>query len=226
MSSPHDASEWQKIFFDLLEKNPGEDRAVYLQVTRGAFDKRDLSIPKHEGAGPTIFAMVLHVVPPDIEVNSAGISAITIDDFRWDACDIKSISLVANVMLRQQAVKAGAQDAILIKHGKVTEGTASNVFMVKGGTLITPPVGKQLLSGITRDLVIEIARKNAISVEEREIEITELFDADEIWMTSSTREIAPVIKVDDKIIGDGRAGVMWGKVVTLYQDFKRELRNR
>jgi D-alanine transaminase len=225
--NPHDNNTWQKIFSDLLAKNAGEDRAIYLQVTRGAYNKRDLSTYAYGNTPypPTVFAMVTHVKQPDVDVLSAGISAITVEDFRWNACDIKSTSLVANVMLRQQASDANVEDAILIKNGMVTEGTASNVFIVKNDVLLTPPTGRLLLPGITRDLVIEIAENNAISVAEREIKEAELYDADEIWMTSSTREIAPVIKLNGKAVGSGKAGLMWKRVMDLYQQYKQQLRN-
>lgn len=232
LSNPYDNHEWQAIFSDLLEKNMGRDCAIYLQVSRGAYVKRDLSTKKaHDNppgapiVAPTVFAMVLQVTEPDIDVLSAGISAITVDDFRWNACDIKSTSLVANVMLRQQASEANVEDAVLIKNGMVTEGTASNVFIVKNDVLITPPTGRLLLPGITRDLVIEIAKNNAILVEERETREAELYSADEIWMTSSTREIAPVIKLNGKAVGSGKAGAMWKRVMDMYQQYKQQLRS-
>jgi D-alanine transaminase len=223
LSNPKLNADWQKIFSDLLDKNPGDDRAIYLQISRGPYVKRDLSA--NQDCVPTVFAMVLQVVPPDIDVLSAGISVVTVEDFRWNACDIKSTSLVANVMLKQQAAQADVEDAILIKDGCVTEGTASNVFVIKEGVLITPPTSRQLLPGITRDLVIEIAENNAIVVEQRKIKEAELFSADEIWMTSSTREIAPVIKLNDKAVGAGVAGGVWKRLMDLYQQYKQELRN-
>jgi D-alanine transaminase len=227
LSNPFTDDEWERIFSELLQKNKGDDRAIYLQVSRGVFAKRDLSIPAQadDSSQATVFAMVLQVASPDIEVVSAGISVITVDDFRWNACDIKSTSLVANVMLRQQAAEADVEDAILIKNGVVTEGTASNVFIVKNNVLITPPTGRHLLPGITRDLVIEIAKNNTILIEEHEIKEAELYDADEIWMTSSTREIAPVISLNGEKVGSGEAGVMWRHVMNLYQQYKQTLRN-
>jgi len=224
LPNPHVNVEWADIFSVLLEKNPGEDRAVYLQLTRGAYAKRDLAINTQYSA--TVFAMVLHVSPPAIEVVSKGISVITVDDFRWNACDIKSTSLLGSVMLRQQASEAKVEDAILIKNGVVTEGTASNVFLVKDNVLITPPTGRLLLPGITRDLVIEIAKNDAIVVEEREIQEAELYTADEILMTSSTREIAPVIKLNDATVSGGFAGPMWKHVMDLYQQYKQLLREQ
>jgi D-alanine transaminase len=222
LPNPHTNEEWSSIFSSLLEKNSGDDRAIYLQISRGVYPKRDLAIKTE--FPPTVFAMVLYVAPPDIEVVSAGISVITVDDFRWGACDIKSTSLVANVMLKQQATDANVEDAILVKDGMVSEGTASNVFITKNGVIITPPTGYRLLPGITRDLVIEIANNNAILVEEREIREAELFDADEIWMTSSTREIAPVIRLNGEKVGSGGAGDMWKRIVDLYQQRKHLLR--
>jgi D-alanine transaminase len=224
LPNPQTNKQWADIFSALLEKNPGEDRAVYLQISRGAYAKRDLAINAQYPA--TVFAMVLHVTPPAIEVVSKGISVITVDDFRWNACDIKSTSLLGSVMLRQQASEAKVEDAILIKNSMVTEGTASNVFLVKDGVLITPPTGLLLLPGITRDLVIEIAKNNAILVEEREIQQAELYTADEIWMTSSTREIAPVIKLNGETVGTGSAGIMWKRVMDLYQQYKQVLREQ
>jgi len=160
LPNPYSHDEWLGIFSNLLEKNTGEDRAIYLQISRGVYAKRDLSIKA--GYPPTVFAMVLQVEPPDLEVVSAGISVITVDDFRWGACDIKSTSLVANVMLRQQATEANVDDAILVKNGMLSEGTASNVFLVKNNVLITPPTGHKLLPGITREPVLKIAKKNTI----------------------------------------------------------------
>ena len=227
LSNPFDNHAWQTIFSNLLEKNSGEDRAIYLQLSRGVYDRRDLStlVDAATQCSPTVFVMVLQVKQPDIEVLSAGISAITVDDFRWHACDIKSTSLIANVMLKQQASDVNVDDAILIRKGVVTEGTASNVFLVKQGVLITPPVDGQLLPGITRDLVIEIAEKNAIVVEQREIKEAELVSADEIWMTSSTREIAPVINLNGQTVGSGVAGDTWKRMVGLYQQYKLLLRS-
>jgi len=230
LKNPLDETQWQLIFDELLEKNPGEERAIYLQISRGVYPLRDLAIINDElvdGSAEqypaTVFVMILSVKKVDLSVVSAGIKAITIDDFRWDACDIKSTSLVANVMLKQQAVAADMDDAILIKHGYVTEGTASNLFLVKDKVLITPATGHQLLSGITRELVIDLAKENAIEVIERPIAQAELSEADEIWLTSSTREIAPVIQLDDKPVSNGVAGPMWQQMTQWYLQNKQAL---
>lgn len=222
LDNPFDDETWKTIFDQLLEKNPGEDRAIYMQITRGKHPVRDLKIQPDKC--PTIFMMVLQVGAIDVDVLARGIETVTIDDFRWHACDIKSISLVANVMLREQATQAGVIDAVLVRDGFVTEGTASNFFMVKNGVLITPPISHHLLPGITRDLVIELAQKNDIKCEIRQISVTELDAADEIWLTSSTREIAPVIRLNGKDVGDAKAGLVWKKMIHIYQEYKQELR--
>lgn len=222
LENPLSDSEWKKGFDQLLDCNPGNDRAIYLQVTRGVYPLRDLKI--QSGIEPTIFMMMLNVEPVDVKVLGKGIETITIDDFRWNACDIKSTSLVANVMLRQQATQYGVVDAILIKEGKVTEGTASNVFIVKNDILITPPTSRQLLPGITRDLVLELANDNDIKVEIRDIAAVELRQANEIWLTSSTREIAPAVRLNEKLVGSGRAGPLWHKMINIYQEYKQQLR--
>ena len=222
LDNPLSDDQWRQVFDNLLTSNPGDDRAIYLQVSRGVYPKRDLSIKQDYPA--TVFVMVMPVSKPDVARVSRGIAAITVEDFRWQACDIKSTSLVANVMLKQQAAAAGVEDAILVRGGRVTEGTASNVFIVRDGVLITPPLGSQLLSGITRDLVIEIAATANILIEERDLREDELFAADEIWMTSSTREIAPVIMLNGEQVGDGSPGPVWQKVMALYQQCKDDLK--
>jgi D-alanine transaminase len=128
-------------------------------------------------------------------------------------------------MIRLSANEQNVMDAIMVRDGLVTEGTASNIFLVHGGSISTPPKSDCLLPGITRDLVIDLALANGLTVEERDIKQGELETADEIWLTSSTREIAPVVKLDNRVVGDGVAGEYWKKVIALYQDYKQELRN-
>ncbi len=222
LDNPFDDEAWKQIFDQLLEKNPGEDRAIYMQITRGAHPVRDLKIQSENR--PTIFMMVLQVGAVDVAELEKGIRTVTMDDFRWHACDIKSISLVANVMLREQATQSGVVDAILVREGYVTEGTASNFFMVKDGVLYTPPTSQYLLPGITRDLVLELAKKNGISCEVRQIAESELESADEIWLTSSTREIAPIVNLNGKDVADAKAGPVWKKMINIYQQYKQVLR--
>jgi D-alanine transaminase len=224
MQAPMSDAEWKQLFKTLLEKNPGEDRAIYLQVTRGVYPKRDLAIkPEHKA---TVFAMVIHVTPVPMAVLEKGLRTVTVDDFRWHACNIKSTSLIANVMLRQQASEAEVSDAILVRTGgEVTEGTASNVFIVRGGVIVTPPTSRHLLPGITRDLVLELAEQNAMPHEVRPVSLEELENADEIWLTGSIREIAPVLELNGKAVADGRPGPVWRKMIAIYQQHKQTLRN-
>ena len=222
LDNPYSKSEWHQLFQVILEKNPGEDRAIYLQITRGQYDIRDLSVSEKQQL--TVFVMVMPVTAIDIAVIEKGLSAVTTDDFRWHACDIKSISLIANVMLRQKATEAGVDDAILIRDGFATEGTASNLFIVKDDVLITPPKSNLLLPGITRNLVVELAENNNIRCEERNIAEDELVTADEVWLTSSTREIAPVITLNNSPVGNGKAGEYWRIMIDHYQSYKQELR--
>lgn len=222
LDNPFSEENWKQIFECVLERNPGEDRAIYLQITRGAHPVRDLKIQQEKR--PTIFIMVLQVGAVDVTELEKGIETVTIEDFRWHACDIKSISLMANVMMREQATQSDVVDAILLRDGFVTEGTASNFFMVKNGVLSTPPTSLHLLPGITRDLVLELAEANGIACDIRQINETELATADEIWLTSSTREIAPVIRLNKKDIADAKAGPVWKKMIRIYQQCKQDLR--
>jgi len=221
--NPLTRNEWNIIFQLLLDRNPGGDRSIYLQVTRGASPVRDLSVGPD--IQPTVFVMVNDIKPVDYAKLESGIEAITVDDFRWKACDIKSVSLIANVMIRLHAIQSNAIDAVMVRDGLVTEGTASNIFVLHNDVVSTPPKSDYLLPGITRDLVIELAQANGFNVEQRDIKENELETADEIWLTSSTREIAPVVKINNHIIGKGVAGECWKKIITIYQEYKQGLRN-
>src|SRR5699024_7878549 len=133
-------------------------------------------------------------------------------DLRWARCDIKSIALLPNVLMRQQAANQNATEAILLKHGNAVEGAACNLFIVNDGVIITAPLGPEILGGITRDVIIELCQQLALTVEERSIPEAELRNADEIWVTSSTREVVPIVMLDDKPVGQGKPGPFWQKV--------------
>ena len=222
LDNPLSDDEWIEILNTLLEKNQGRDQSVYLQVTRGVAEQRDHSFP--DMVKPTVFVMVNELFAPAKEDLSKGVAAITVDDIRWRACHIKATALLANTLLRQQATDAGAAEAILIRDGLVTEGAASNVFMVKNNTLITPPVGPTLLTGVTRDLVLEQAQLNGINCIESAISENELGQADEIWLTSSTKEILPVISLNGSAVGNGQFGPIWNKMIDIFQSYKEQLR--
>ena len=220
--NPLQESAWTKVLEEIVCRNDGDDQAVYLQVTRGPAARRDHSFP--DQPQPTVFVMSTPVTTAGTETGTAGITAITLPDTRWQFCNIKAITLLPNVLLRQQAVDAGTAEAILIRDGLATEGAASNLFITRDGSLITPPNGPTLLPGITRDLILELARKNDIPCREEDIPQPELRDADEVWLTSSTREISPVTRIDDRPVGDGNPGPVWRRMIDLYQEYKEAVR--
>ena len=222
ISNPLTDGEWENILTGLIERNSGSDQAIYLQVTRGVVAKRDHAFP--EDTPPTVFAMSAPAAASAEIASVAGIRAITLEDNRWKHCNIKAITLLPNVLLRQEALDTGAAEAILIKDGFAIEGAASNLFMVSNGILITPPNGPALLPGITRDLILELAVNNAIPYREVDIPLEQLLTADEIWLSSSTREISPVVRLDDTTVGEGTPGPVWKRMISLYQDYKEALR--
>jgi D-alanine transaminase len=226
--NPLATEQWREILETLLQRNAGaqpetEDQAVYLQVTRGVAMKRDHRFP--EDSAPTVLAMTHPILSLDPDTRARGVRAITLPDSRWQHCHVKAITLLANVLLRQEAVDAEAVEAILVKDGLANEGAASNLFMVKQDVLITPPKSPRLLPGITRDLVLDLARENGIPCREDEISLDELRQAEEIWLTSSTREILPVTELDESSVGTGRPGPVWNRMTALYQAYKEAVRD-
>ena len=222
IDNPLDDGEWARMLDELVTRNEGSDQAVYLKVTRGADVKRDHAFPA--GVKPTVFAMSSPLPGPRDLAVEAGVRAITLTDIRWQLCNIKAITLLPNVLLRQQAIDAGSAEAILINDGRAIEGAASNLFIVKNGIVITPPNSNALLPGITRDLVLELAANNAVPFREADISEAELHAADEVWLTSSTREISPVVILDEQPVGDGKPGPVWQRMSRLYQDYTSAVR--
>lgn len=212
--------DWETLLTGLVERNGGGQLAIYLQVTRGAPPLRDHNFPA-AGTPATIFAMATPLKPLPESLYQQGISAITCADIRWGACHIKSIALLANVLARQQAVAQGATDAILVRDGYLTEAAASNVFLVCAGALLTPRKDRRILPGITRELILELATANAIPCEEQDLPATRLAEADEIWLSSSTKEIIPVTTLDGRPVGAGVPGPLWRRMTALYQDYKQ-----
>ena len=214
MENPLSSDEWEKILSTLVENNPAENQSLYLQVTRGVSERdHSINLPKM----PTVFAMSKAL--PERHL-SEGIKAITCEDIRWKLCYIKAITLLPSILLRNQALEAGATEAILLRDNFVTEGAASNVFIVKEGLVKTPPKDGSLLPGITRDLIVELMNREGIVCKEEKVTRDELLNADEIWITSSTWEIVPVIQLDNHSVGSGKPGKMWQKVNNIYQHFK------
>ncbi|MEN8215434.1 MAG: D-amino acid aminotransferase [Pseudomonadota bacterium] len=218
LQNPLTHQQWIEILETLVARNNGGDQAVYLQITRGPA-KRDHNFPDHIVPTVLIMSEPTSPAPP-----STGVKAITCADTRWQHCDIKSIALLANILLRRQAIEVGAAEAILIRDGYVMEGAASNVFIVDDGVAITPPKSQFILPGITRDLTLEAMQAAQLPCREASIHVAQLRSAEEIWLTSSTREILPVIRLDDKAVGKGNPGPVWTQVWQIYQDYKQNLR--
>ena len=223
ITTPYNNNEWHQLFNTLIEKNGGGNLSLYLQITRG-IAQRDHAFPSDTPA--TVFAMCNPLHPVSEAVHRDGVKAVTLEDTRWKNCHIKSISLLPNILLRQQALDNDAAEAILVRENDVSEGAASNLFIVNDGTLITPPKGSKLLPGITRDLILELARNHDIPITETKISLQALNNADEIWLSSSTKEIIPVTRLNETPVGDSKPGPLWKKMITLYQHYKRDYRNQ
>ncbi len=222
MRNPLSHAQWRTVFERLTAQSPGQDQSIYLQVTRGAYPTRSHVIPNEVKSN--VLAFISLKRPRDEASVQRGIRAITLDDIRWHRCDIKATALLANVLARAQARDEGADEAILIRDGAAMEGTASNLFIVNDSLLITPPDSDELLSGITRDLVLELARESSIPYAQASIALSDLETADEIWLTSSTREVAAVVELNGRPVGDGRPGALWHHMDALFQACKARLR--
>jgi len=219
MQNPYSDDKWSDIIAQLVTENGQGDQAVYLQVTRGVAP-RDHVFP--EGVEPTAFVMSNPIKPLPESYKSDGIKAITVEDIRWSQCDIKAITLLPNSLLRQKAQDVGAQEALLIRNGFMTEGSASNSYAVLDGILCTAPKDEKVLPGITRDLVLELADKAGINYREQAVSDADLHRAEEIWISSSTREVLPVTTLDDKPVATGKPGPIWQQIDALYQRYKQE----
>ena len=222
LANPLSLAAWTAIFERLIALCETEDQYLYLHITRGVAP-RDHPFPDPP-VPPTVFVMANPLLMPPASLVASGVAAITAPDNRWLRCDIKAIALLPNVLLRQSAVAAGCAEAILIRDDSfLTEGAASNIFVVRDGVLLAPPKDHLMLPGITYDVLLELAAANGIPHQVRRILKEELFRADELLLTSSTREVLAVTTLDGKAIGDGRPGAMFARIYELYQTFKREV---
>jgi D-alanine transaminase len=222
MDNPLSHDEWHSVFRRLTEQLPGLDQSLYLQVTRGAYPVRKHVIPAE--VHPNVIAFTSTNPTHDADEVARGIAVITLDDIRWHQCNIKATTLLANVLARAQAGEEGADEAILVRDGAAMEGTASNLFIVSNGLLITPPDSNELLPGVTRDLVLELAEEDGIPFAQASISVADLEQADEIWLTSSTREVGAVVRLNGRPVGDGRPGPLFHRMYGLYQACKARLR--
>ena len=205
IENPHSHAEWQGIIDLLIQHSSQSDLVLYLQITRGVAprDHYPTAILK-----PTVFGMTMPLPERDI---GAGFSAITAEDIRWHRCDIKTTSLAANVLLRKRSTEAKVHETILIRDGCVTEGAVSNVFVIVDGIIATAPSDQYILPGITRDVVIRLATEHNIPLEERAVKAEVLTRATEVWTTSSTKDISPIVSIDGSVVGNGKPGPVWKK---------------
>jgi D-alanine transaminase len=224
LANPLDAAAWAATIAELVARNPWDDQAVYVQVTRGVGAQRNHAFPVP--TEPTVFLMSDALVPPPPALVASGVGAVTAADFRWLRCDLKTVSLLANCLLRQQAVDAGCAEAILFRDGFLTEGAASNIFIVRDGVVLAPPKSHLMLPGITYDVVLELAARHGIPHAVREITEQEVRTADEVWMTSSSKEVLAVTRLDDRPVGTGTPGPFAQRMYAYYQQFKQRERQR
>ncbi|MEE8254581.1 MAG: D-amino acid aminotransferase [Nitrosomonadaceae bacterium] len=217
LRNPHSDVEWRGLLERIIASNESDDQYLYLHITRGVAP-RDHAFP--EDAMPTVFIMSTPLLVSPKELLASGVSAITANDNRWLRCDIKATSLLPNVLLRQMAVDAGAVETLLLRDGFLTEGSASNIFVVKDKMLLAPPKSYLMLPGITYDVVLELAAANDIPHEVREVSEYEIRTAQELLLTSSTKEIMPITRLDGKLVGSGKPGTIFTQLYQIYQNYK------
>jgi D-alanine transaminase len=210
---PYSRSEWSTWIRQGLQQAQYSEAKVYLQITRGVAP-RDHVFPL--GANPTIIMTIRELQPPAVEMRVSGVTAQTCKDIRWDRCDIKSVNLLPNVLAREGAKQAGVFEAIFVKDGMVTEGSVTNVMAVQAGTIVTAPAGPRILSGVTRSVVLELARKEGLRVEEKFLPVEALYAADEVFLTGTTVEVLGVVQVDGRRIGTGSPGTLTNKLCSMW----------
>lgn len=220
LTNPFSDGEWGALVEQIVQRNGRGNLSVYFQVTRGVA-KRDHSFP--QGVTPTVFIMANPLATPSVAQVESGVACITLPDNRWLRCDIKSISLISNVLLRQAATEAGGAEVLLFRDGFLTEGSASNILVVREGKLLAPPKDNLILPGITYDLVMELDAKYGVPFEVREISEAEVRSADELMLTSSIREVLAITTLDGEPVGNGHPGPIFRMLHKLYQDYKAGL---
>lgn len=215
--------DWDALLHDLVQRNGGGNLSVYLQVTRGSSGQRDHNYD--DSNPPTVFACCREI--RDIYREGAGavkgISAIVTADLRWHRCDIKTTGLLPNILVLQQARQAGADEALMIRDGLLTEGASCNLFLVDKGVIYTPKRSSEILGGTTRQLILDLAAENGIPTQEVDIDYNRLINAEEVWISSSTRGVVPVLKIDDKVIADGNKGPLWVRMFELFTCYQQQL---
>ncbi len=221
LPDPHDRAAWRRLVGELIARNGGGDQYLYLQITRGAeYGRNHAPLP---ALTPTVFAFCapLPVVPA--ELLEHGYACVTAQDIRWARCDIKSLALLANVLLRQLACDVGAQETILLREGILTDASASTVHIVRGHTLVTPPESQWILPGTTRTVVEELATRIGLDWHAAPVTEAELRAADEIWLSAATREVSAVTRLDGRAVGSGQPGPVWQRIRSEFAALKRQL---
>jgi D-alanine transaminase len=221
LPNPYPLEHWRVLVERIIAENDFADQSVYIQVTRGADSKRDQAFPA--GVPPSTFIFTAPLVTPSAVQRESGIAVISALDNRWLRCDLKTVALLANVLLRQQAIDAGCVETIMLRDGYLTEGAASNIFVVKDGLLLAPPRDHRMLAGITYDVVLELAARHGMPHEVREISDAELRTADELWMTSSTKEVLPITTLDGQPVGSGKPGPAGKQMYAWYCAFRDDV---
>ena len=214
LGNPHSDAEWAAIVQRLVATAGAPEVLVYVQVTRGAQSGRNHLFPTEPR--PTVFAFASPYPAPSAAVLAEGLSAVTLQDIRWNRCDIKSVALLANVLLRDEARQQGADEALLVREGLLLEGSSSTIFLCVGGAVITPPNSHLILPGTSRDAVLELAR-DWLPSQESEIESRDIECAEELWLASAGRGVLPVTRVDGKPVGDGAPGPLWQEMYARLQ---------
>lgn len=217
--NPYTTEKWQRLLTDLVAANGGGRQGLYLQVTRGVGPDRNFLPPNR--IQPTVMGFCWALKPRS---NSAdiGLKAVLLEDLRWARCDIKTSGLTGAVLLRKEAAAQGADEAILTRNGRLTEGSSSAIFLVRDNTVFTPPISQERLPSITREIVVDVVHSLGLPFAEREVQVEELTTADEIWLASATRDVAPVIRLNQRAVGSGTPGVIWKQVNTEFQNLKRQ----
>lgn len=222
IENPMPETAWRVIVDTLVTKNAGDNQFIYWQITRGVA-KRDHAFPT-EKITPTVFAMSSPFTPPTLAATREGMSGLTTVDNRWLRCEIKSISLLGNVLKRQEAVEAGAMEAIMLRDGFLTEGASANIYIVENGAVIAPPKqaesqteGGQILEGIRYQRLQQLCAAAQLTLKVEPISKARLLAADEILLSSATKAFAPIVTLDEKPVNTGKAGPVWEKLFLAYE---------
>ena len=222
IANPHRAAEWQALLAPVVAAAETADQSLLILVTRGIGPLRNHAFPSPEPA-PTVFVMAEPLNAPDAALKASGVAAVSAADNRWLRCDIKSIALRADRLLRPQAVGAGWGVKLMFRDGILSEGAAANIFAVKDGQLLAPQKNHLMLAGITYDVVLEIAAQHRLPCQVRDITDAEVRVADELWLSSSTREILPIVSLDGRPIANGNPGPIYKQMEGWDQQFKTEV---